>query len=139
MKKIIVFVVFIAAVFYLTNFNNIVFAIDPQIKAPENFEEAKQIGEKTFNVAKSDLPGIIQNIWQNEVWPTWKKMGDYLNAWIQNIWQKLKKIFQTEFEKRQPLINEEFKKEKTELKEGLKTEVPTAGKSLWEKIKEIIR
>jgi len=38
-------------------------------------------------------------------------------------------------EKRKPIIEEEFKKEKEELKE----EVPEVTKSLWEKFKELIK
>lgn len=140
MKKILISIIFLITAFYL---NNVALAIEPNVKAPENFDEAKRVGEKTFNIAKNDLPGIISNIWKNEVWPVWKKMGEYVknfwNIYLKTVWQKFKNIFQKEIDVRKPIINEEFKKEKTELKEGLKTEVPTAGKSIWEKIKEIIQ
>lgn len=139
MRKQSFFAVFLFATILSVSFHNVTLAIDPNVKAPENFDEAKKVGEKTINIAKNDLPSIIKNIWQNEVWPVWKKIGEsiknFWNVYFQNSWERFKNIFQKEIDTRKPIIEEEFQKEKTELK----TEAPTVGKSLWEKIKEIIQ
>lgn len=139
MRKQSFFAVFLFATILSVSFHNVTLAIDPNVKAPENFDEAKKVGEKTINIAKNDLPSIIKNIWQNEVWPVWKKIGEsiknFWNVYFQNSWERFKNIFQKEIDTRKPMIKEEFQKEKTELK----TEAPAVGKSLWEKIKEIIQ
>lgn len=130
---------FLFAAILSINFYNVALAIDPNVKAPENIDEAKKVGEKTFELAKNDLPGIIKNIWQTEVWPVWKKIGEtmknFWNVYVQNSWERLKDIFKKEIDMRKPQIKEDFQKEKTELK----TEAPAVGKSFLEKIKEIIQ
>lgn len=139
MKKIIFFSSSLVILFSTLNFNNISLAIDPVIKAPENFDEAKKVGEKTIDIAKNDLPTIVKNIWQNEIRPIWKRLWDILNDWFGDAWRKVKNIFEKELQKREPLIKEEFQKEKTEMKEDIKTEVPAATKSIWQKVKEILQ
>ncbi len=107
------------------------------IKAPETMEEAKEFGQKTLEVGKKELPGIIEKIWREEVLPIWQKMGDWFKK---NIWEPyIKPFFRKEIEKRKPVIKEEFQKEKEEMKESVKKEVPKVGKSLWEKFKELIK
>jgi hypothetical protein len=94
------------------------------VQPPENFEEAKEIGKKTLEVSKKELPGILERIWKEKVLPVWKKIYNWFK---ENIWSKI--------EKRKSVIKEEFEKEKKELKE----EVPKVTKSLWEKFKELIK
>ena len=55
---------------------------------------------------------------------------------IANFWENsIKPLFRKEVEKRKPIIEEEIEKEKKELKE----EAPGIGRSLWERLKSIIR
>jgi hypothetical protein len=112
----------------------------PPIKAPETIEEVKEMGEKALEVGEKELPGIIERIWKEEVLPIWQKMYDWFKT---NIWPKIqgwfKKEVTPEIEKRKPLIKEEFQKEKKEMKESAKTELPKVSKSLWEKFKELIK
>lgn len=134
MGKIITTLILVG--FLLTSFS---FAQQP-ITPPETFEEAKEIGEKTIQVTKKELPGILEKIWKEEVWPIWQKMWDWFKI---NIWQKIDNWFKKEvkprakeeIENKKAVIKEEFKKEKEELKE----ELPKVGKSLWEKLKELIK
>ena len=108
------------------------------VKSPETVEEAKTIGEKILK----GIPDAFQNVWQ-EALKFWQKMADtlsnwwnsYIFPWLQNIWQKLLSLFGKEVEKRKPIIEEEFQKEKEEMKE----EIPKTGKSLWERFKELIK
>lgn len=103
-------------------------------KPPLNITETP---EKVLEVIKTALPGIIKQIWQEEVLPIWQKMWNWVKT---NIWERYFKLFfQKEIEKRKPTIREEFEKEKQETKESAKTEVPQALKSLWEKFKELIK
>ena len=102
------------------------------IKVPETLEGAKEMGERALKEARKQLPGIIEKIWKEQVLPVWQKMW----KWFQeNIWQKIASLFQKEAEKRKPIIEEEFQKEKEELKE----ELPGTTKSLWEKLKEFLK
>lgn len=111
-----------------------------EISSPETAGEIKQIGEKALEVGEKEMPGIIKRIWQEEVLPIWRKMYNWFMA---NIWPKLvgffNKYLKPEIEKRKPIINEEFQKEKEEMKKSAKEEVPAATKSLWERLKELIK
>lgn len=106
---------------------------------PENMEQAKELGQKALETTQKEMPGLIKNIFQNEVLPLWQKMYNWFK---ENIWPKVKdwfmKFIQPEIEKRKPGIQEEFQKKKIETKEQLQTEVPKIGQSLWEKFKELI-
>jgi len=114
------------------------------LNQPKNFDEAKQIGEKALEAGQKEAPGVIEKIWQNEVLPVWQKMFNWvktrfgenkLGFYLNNFWQKAKEILNSEVEQRKPVIEENFQKEKQQLKE----EVPEVGKSLWEKFKELIK
>ncbi|MFH1894625.1 MAG: hypothetical protein ABH813_01860 [Patescibacteria group bacterium] len=114
------------------------------LNQPQDLNEAKQVGKKALEVGKKDIPGLIEKIWQDEVLPVWQKMFDWarvhiwenwLDSELNNLWQKVVKIFKEEADQRKPVIEEKFQKEKQELKE----EAPQVGKSLWEKFKELIK
>ena len=122
-------------VFLMINFILATFVLAqelPKIEAPENLEEAKEMGEKALKEAQKQLPGIVEKIWEEEVLPVWQKMWEWFKN---NIWLKIEVLFQKEAQKRKPIIEEEFQKEKEELKE----ELPETTKSLWEKFKELIK
>jgi len=103
------------------------------ITRPETLEEAKEMGKRAFETTQKELPRILEKIWKEEVLPVWQKMYDWFK---ENIWSKITPRAKEEIEKRKPVIEEEFKKEKEEL---LKEEIPKVGKSLWEKFKELIK
>jgi len=117
-----------------------IFAQEQGFEQPENFEEVKEIGEKSLEVGRRELPGVLEAIWEKEVLPTWQKMYDWF---MTNVWPKIESWFKKEIEprakeeieKRKPIIEEEFEKEKEEVKE----ELPKVTKSLWEKLKELIK
>jgi len=103
---------------------------------PETPEDVKVLGEKALEVGEKEIPGMIKAMWQEQVLPVWQKMFGWFKA---NIWPKFYSWFQKEvtpeIEKRKPLIEEEFEKEKEEVKQ----ELPQVGNSLWEKFKQIIK
>ena len=101
------------------------------------------MGGRVLELSKKMLPEILKRIWREEALPIWKRVYQFFkNIWdsyifpfFQNIWQKILRILGREVQKRKPIIEEEFKKEKEEMKE----EVPKVGKSLWERFKELIK
>lgn len=106
---------------------------------PENIEEAKELGEKALETTQKEMPGLVEKIFNEEVLPIWQKMYDWVKA---NIWPKIEGFFEKfikpEVEKRKPVIEEEFEKEKQEMKEEVKNTLPQVLKSLWEKFKDLI-
>ncbi|MDP2864087.1 MAG: hypothetical protein Q8N73_00265 [bacterium] len=105
---------------------------------PETLKEAEIVGGKILKL----LPETLKGIWQ-EALGIWQTMGkraknfsdSYIRPWFQNIWQKIQSSFGKEIEQRKPIIEEEFKKEKEEMK----TDLPKVGKPLWERFKELIK
>ena len=120
------------------------FAQSQAVSAPENPEEVKKMGESALEVVKNEGSGIIGGIWKNEVIPIWKKMlkwmcanlwDNWLYPWLKGLWKATLRILKVEIEDRKPGAQEEFQKEKEEIKE----EAPQVGKSLWNKFLEIIK
>jgi len=109
--------------------------VSPEIKIPETLEELKIAGLRTLKL----LPEFLKSIWQEflgfcqKIWNWYKKIwNSYIYPFFYNLWQK---TLGKEIKERKPIIEEEFKKEKEELKE----EVPKVTKFLWEKFKELIK
>jgi len=110
----------------------------PMTEAPETLEEAKSIGEGILR----DLPEALKKPWQ-EALAIWGRMlgwfkniwRSYISAWFQEIWYNINSFLGREVERRKPEIEEEFEKEKQEMKE----EIPKIGKSLWQRLKELIK
>jgi len=106
-------------------------------QAPETFEEAKSLGERIL----IGLPEALKKPWQ-EALVVWERMlgwfknfwRSYISPWLKIIWQKIYSLLGKEVEKRKPEIQEEFEKEKQEMK----GEIPKIGKSLWQRFKELI-
>jgi len=111
----------------------------PQLpETPETVEEAKNIGGKILKL----LPEALRGVWQ-EALGIWQTIGEktknfsdsYIWPWFQNLWQKIQSSFGKEIKERKPIIEEEFEKEKEEMK----TDIPKAGESLLERFKKIIK
>jgi hypothetical protein len=110
------------------------------ISPPENMEQAKELGQKMGESAKENFPGVIRKAWEEDVLPIWRKMYNWFK---ENIWSRIVEFFKNliqpkikeEVEKRKPIIEEEFQKEKQEMK----NELPEVTKSLWGRFKELIR
>jgi len=109
------------------------------IEIPKTAEEAEKMVDETIVMAEKELPGIIEQIWRNEVMPILIGMWTFSrNIWnkhlfprVETIWQKIQELFGREIEKRKPKIEEGIEKEIEEVK----GELP----SLWERIKELVR
>lgn len=113
------------------------------LQVPETLPEAKGLGEGIGKKIIELLPGVLKELWEKEVLPTWRKMWEMAkNIWEKHIfprfkivWEKINAVFGKEIEKRKPTVEEEFKKEKEELKK----EAPEIGKSFWERFKDLIK
>ena len=113
------------------------------IEAPKTIKEAEKMVDEIIVLTDKELPGIIEQIWRNEVMPIWLGMWNFFrNIWnrhfnprIERIWQRIQELLGREIEKRKPIIEEEIQKEK----EQIKKELPQVGQSLWDKLRELIR
>jgi len=109
------------------------------IKAPETIEEAQEFGLQILQ----GLPVAMQEVWKTQVVPLWTKMWSTAKnvwdttvfSWVKGLWDQVLSFFGQEIEKRKPLIEEEFKREKEELKQELEQKIPEPGKTLWNRIK----
>lgn len=110
-----------------------------QASPPETLDEAKEMGKKALEVGEKELPGIIERLWKEEVMPIWQKMFDWFKT---NVWPKIvdwfKKFIQPEIEKRKPVVEEEFEKEKEEMKTEVQNQLPKIWDYLWDKFKKLI-
>jgi len=106
----------------------------PMSEAPETLEEAKTIGERILK----DLPEALKKPWQ-EALAIWDRMlgwfKNIISVWFREIWYNINSFLGEEVERRKPEIEEEFEKEKQEMRE----EIPKVGKSLWQRLKELIK
>jgi len=86
---------------------------------PQTLEEAKSFGWEILN----KLPETIKNIWENQAKPIWLDMwarfkdvwSTYIEPTVNVWWDKIL----TWFGKEPTNINEEFQKEKIELKDDI--------------------
>lgn len=112
---------------------------NPQVSGPpETLEETKSVGIKALKI----FPAVFKEMWQEAlgVWQDifqkiknfWVK---YINPWFQSLWGRIEHSFRKEAKRREPIIEEEFKKEQKEMAE----EAPKVGKSLWERFKDLIK
>ena len=112
------------------------------IQAPETIEEAQEFGVQILQ----EIPGAIKEVWNTQAMPLWTKMWNItknlwdttVSSWIKGLRDKVLSIFGQEIEKRRPLIEEEFQREKEQLKQELEQNIPKSGKTLWSIIKRLL-
>ena len=95
----------------------------PTIQAPETIEEAQEFGLQILQ----GIPGAVQEVWKTQAVPLWTDMWSIAKniwdttvfSWVKGLWDQALSILGQEIEKRQPLFEEEFEKEKEQLKKEL--------------------
>lgn len=127
----------------------------PPIEIPKTIDEAINFIKNGVKIVLEKMPNILKMIWREEVLPIWQKMGDifrnfwnnYIKNFLRNLWysflkpgvqffiQKIKELLGKEIEIRKPMIEEEFQKEKEQMKE----ELPSTTKSYWQKFKDLLQ
>ena len=132
---------------------------EPPIEAPETIEEGKNMVKKGGEKVIEMMPGVIKKIWKEEVVPIWGKMWQWTKniwksyavrtfdfLWYENLKPAIKNTVQFikdevrdfvghEVVTKKPIIEEEFEKEKEEMKK----EIPQSTQSLWERFKNLFK
>jgi hypothetical protein len=103
------------------------------VKLPENIDQAKEMGKGFLSILPDFLKSAYQEAFGVGKWIYQKAVP----IWDSYVFPWLDKYVLQKIEKRKPVIEEEFQKEKEEMKEGIKTEVPRVNKTFWEKVKEL--
>jgi len=104
---------------------------------PDTLDELKVKGGNAMGNFFKNIPQSFKTFFKEDVLPVWLKMYNWCKK---TFWDPhLGPFFQREVEKRKPIINEEFQKEKNQMKESAKNEVPQATKSLWQRLKELFK
>ena len=101
-----------------------------QLQLPEDMEGVEGMREEALDIGKEKMPEMIKNIYREDVLPVWRKMYEWFES---HIWIKVKEVFGEEIEKRKPIIEQEFEKEKGGIKEEL------LDKSLWGRFRDLVR
>lgn len=111
------------------------------LQPPGTLEEVKTQGSDFLR----SFPGAIRSVFPEglavfqKVWRWLKNIwNSFFYLWFKSVWKEIELIVK----QRKPVIQEEFKKEKKEMREEVKTELPGAietGKSLWQRLKDLIR
>ena len=141
-KKLILFLI---ALIFIPSIPGFVSA--QGIEAPKDLEGVQQFGKDFWERIKNQLPDLMKKAWQEDILPIWRKMKEvwsrwwdsHIQPWLEKIWDKFMVLLGQEVEKRKPYIEEEFQKEKEELIEEVDKKVPEQGRSIWEKLKELIQ
>ena len=139
MKKPFLLILFFVAL--LLVFPKPTFSQVEVLEPPSTLEQVKTQGSEFLR----SFPGAIKSIfpealavlkktsgWLKNIW------NSFLSPWFKNIWKETGLIVK----QKKPVIQEELKKEQKELKEEIKTELPgikETGKSLWQKLKDLIK
>jgi len=111
----------------------------PAIQAPETIEDAQEFGQKILQ----GIPEAVQEVWKTQVMPLWTNMWSTakniwdttMSSFVKGLRDQVLSFFGQEIEKRKPFIEEEFQREKEELKQELEQKIPEPGKTLWNRIK----
>jgi Na+-transporting methylmalonyl-CoA/oxaloacetate decarboxylase gamma subunit len=155
MSLSLLFLVFSGTCFAQVNENS----TEPPIEAPKTLEEGKDLIKKGGEKVVEVMPGVIKKIWREEAVPIWKGMWQWAKdiwknyavktfnfLWYDNLKPGIKETIQfikdevrefigKEVATKKPIIEEEFEKEKEEMKE----EIPQSTHSLWQRFKNLFK
>ena len=121
---------------------------DPQLQAPGTIEEAKEGILNIGDTIMEAIPRVIANIWNTQVTPVWKRMGEWAQKEVlekrvlpalKKVTDKAKTLIGQKVEERKPIIEQELEKEKQELKKDIQEEGEKAKHGLWERFKALFR
>ena len=112
------------------------------INTLKGIEEAKEFGKQIGE----QLPGEVEEIFNSEAMPVWRNMWakfgviweNTITVWIDSIVEKLTSLVGRQLDGKGTQLQEEFKKEKAELKEELKNEAEGVVDGIWERFKSLL-
>ncbi len=84
-----------------------------------------------INIAEKTLNLLVG--WGKIVW------ARYLEPQVKTWERRLLRILNLEIQKRQPIIQQEFKKEEQEVQKDIQRAAEKSAESAWERLKEMIR
>ena len=102
-------------------------------KAPDTIEEAKAFSLRII----TGLPNAMIQVWREQTMPIFQSMWQLAQKPLRSAWDMALRFLENELEKRKPDIKKEFQEEKEEMQSDLPKTI-NAGKSLWERLKELL-
>ena len=93
----------------------------------------EEILDRVVDFILYTLPGMIKELFEEQVLPLWKRMYEWFK---ENIWEKIKPLTVEEIERRKQIAEEEAQKERDELMQEI-GEI-SINSDFWEKIKEFL-
>jgi len=114
-------------------------AAQKQVQPPQTIEEAQEFG---FQILTA-LPNALKEVWETQALPVWANMWNWTKniwdtqifPWVHELWEQLLGIFGKEIEQRRPFIEQEFEREKQQLKQEIEEKIPGDRKTLWDLLK----
>ena len=102
----------------------------------------QKLGENVTNWWKTSLLPWLKSIiptlksWSSETISWFSGIWyETIKPWISNLLDKIKGFLGEEITERKPVIEQEFEKEKQEIKQ----EIPEVSKGLWQRLKELFK
>lgn len=110
----------------------------PQI--PNTIEETKPLAEKGLKA----FPDAMKKVWKDDAMPIWRRTWIKwwklsIKPWIENEYYNIQILLENEIKRRKPAVKKEFKREKKEMKQNIRQEAPKIEKTIWERLREIIK
>ena len=93
----------------------------------------EEILDRVVDFILYTLPGMIKELFEEQVLPLWKRMYEWFK---ENIWEKIKPLTVEEIERRKQIAEEEAQKERDELMQEM-GEI-SINNGFGEKIKEFL-
>ncbi|MFH0791711.1 MAG: hypothetical protein V1905_00655 [bacterium] len=136
-------ILFFGIFFYTSHGDNLIQASttsEEPIKIPESSDDFKNAGNNFMTA----FPEGLNNAWK-EALSFWGKAGDRLKEfWDQTVSGRIGRLIDwfnaligKEKAIREPIIKEDFEKEKTEMKDSINKDLPPITKSVWDKLREL--
>lgn len=117
------------------------------LELPENFGQAKNF---IIPILKN-VPRISLGIFRNQVEPYWKRLAikgealwshfwySFLKPKIQVLIDKIIKALNLKWKEKEPQVKKNFQKQKNILGQEIQNQLPGIKKTLWERIKDLLR
>lgn len=110
------------------------------VRIPENTADFQEAGNNFISL----FPESLKQTW-NQALGFWARIGDrFKELWsngigsrVSSIVDRFNSIIGREKAIRGPIIQNEFEKEKTEMKDSINNDLPPVTKSIWEKLREL--
>lgn len=107
-------------------------AIDASV--PNNLSEAQQRGPNILNA----VPGVLTQVWREFVAYLYWLVNWLIDLGKKYLYPPIKNLWDTQVQPREPAVQQEFQKEKTEIGTDIKNQVPIITKSIWTRFMELV-